>query len=238
MKKYIIWAVVVLVALTSCEVDGGTRRDEAQRLMANKVCESIRVPISFAKYLVYADLMLRDKNSEAEKMWQNEYSRVELSSEGDIVELKIIVNSVHSESFFINTMGRTLYEGGVWSLSHKKDDKVTELLTYAGVEGKERCMTFNGEFDLSEREKVKHQIEIKYRNKNTNHWSSTYDIVVNGTGSVTEAGQYSLDFEIEEHDPLNFYANTYIYKGSLFIKYRDIVENKSRDVVFVYGFNR
>lgn len=238
MKKYIIWAVVVLVALTSCEVDGGTRRDEAQRLMANKVCESISVPISFAKYLAYADLMLRDKNSEAEKMWQNEYSRVELSSEGDIVELKIIVNSVHSESFFINTMGRTLYEGGVWSLSHKKGDKVTELLTYAGVEGKERCMTFNGEFDLSEREKVKHQIEIKYRDKNTNHWSSTYDIVVNGTGSITEAGQYSLDFEIEEHDPLNFYANTYIYKGSLFIKYRDIVENKSRDVVFVYGFNR
>ena len=238
MKKYIIWAVVVLVALTSCEVDGGTRRDEAQRLMANKVCESIRVPISFAKYLAYADLMLRDKNSEAEKMWQNEYSRVELSSEGDIVELKIIVNSVHSESFFINTMGRTLYEGGVWSLSHKKGDKVTELLTYAGVEGKERCMTFNGEFDLSEREKVKHQIEIKYRVKDTNNWSSTYDIVVNGTGSVTEAGQYSLDFEIEEHDPLNFYANTHIYKGSLFIKYRDIVENKSRDVVFVYGFNR
>ena len=238
MKKYIIWAVVVLVALTSCEVDGGTRRDEAQRLMANKVCESIRVPISFAKYLAYADLMLRDKNSEAEKMWQNEYSRVELSSEGDIVELKIIVNSVHSESFFINTMGRTLYEGGVWSLSHKKGDKVTELLTYAGVEGKERCMTFNGEFDLSEREKVKHQIEIKYRNKDTNHWSSTYDIVVNGKGSVTEAGQYSLDFEIEEQDPLNFYANFYIYKGSLFIKYRDIVENKSRDVVFVYGFNR
>lgn len=236
MKKYIIWAVVVLVALTSCEVDGGTRRDEAQRLMANKVCESIRVPISFAKYLAYADLMLRDKNSKAEKMWQNEYSRVELSSEGDIVELKIIVNSVHSESFFINTMGRTLYEGGVWSLSHKKGDKVTELLTYAGVEGKERCMTFNGEFDLSEREKVKHQIEIKYRD--ANHWSSTYDIVVNGTGSVTEAGQYSLDFEIEEHDPLNFYANTYIYKGSLFIKYRDIVENKSRDVVFVYGVNR
>ena len=238
MKKYIIWAVVVLVALTSCEVDGGTRRDEAQRLMANKVCESIRVPISFAKYLAYADLMLRDKNSLAEQLWSYESSKIELVAEGDIVELKIIVNSVHSESFFINTMGRTLYEGGVWSLSHKKGDKVTELLTYAGVEGKERCMTFNGEFDLSEREKVKHQIEIKYRVKDTNHWSSTYDIVVNGTGSITEAGQYSLDFEIEEHDPLNFYANRHIYKGSLFIKYRDIVENKSRDVVFVYGFNR
>lgn len=238
MKKYIIWAVVVLVALTSCEVDGGTRRDEAQRLMANKVCESIRVPISFAKYLAYADLMLRDKNSLAEQLWSYESSKIELVAEGDIVELKIIVNSVHNESFFINTMGRTLYEGGVWSLSHKKGDKVTELLTYAGVEGKESCMTFNGEFDLSEREKVKHQIEIKYKYKDTNHWSSTYDIVVNGTGSVTEAGQYSLDFEIEEHDPLNFYANTYIYKGSLFIKYRDIVENKSRDVVFVYGFNR
>lgn len=237
MKKFVILAVMALVALTSCEVDGGTRRDEGQRLLAGKVSESIEAILSYSKYLVYADLMLRDQKSTAEQMWSNERNSVEMIADGDVVELKIINGLSHIESYFINTMGRTLYEGAVWSLSHKKDGKVTELFTFTGVEGKERCLTFNGEFDLSNREKVKHQLEFKY--KDINSWYSTFDIVVNGTGSVTEVGQYSIDFEIDERDPLLFRKSYYSYynvhDGSLNMKYRDIVENKSREVLYVYG---
>ena len=234
MRNYISMIMVALVAMfvaTSCELESGTEPNpsRANQLLWGRVNDAIYQQYDHAEAVAQLNDTLIGKSYP-----KSVYPQCELEV-GDNIYTLTYVSGYYSESYRIQTDGKLLSQGGVWTIYYRTGTymEYVKLGQAYGIEGE------SSKFKL-----VIDDYELRHNYYNGYcynaeseiewEWDAIhecrlvkYNTFKGATGDSWKEPDYTLDFEAVE--PLIIRAS--IEQGKIDVLYKDIVENTNREVI-------
>ena len=233
MKRYIFAAAVALFTLTSCVFSDGTEADpnKANSLLYNRVKSVVTHDVaSIVEYAVYADVLM--SGSEEEK---SNIAKFFGPINYEVTEYYVVF-SYSNYSYVVTTQGKSLSEGGIWSLnvvynSPALSDDTLPIVEIMGVQGAERTFKVLKSWEYEE------TISVDFLCEYNTITDSHVDLKIGGSGKIEKEGHYTLNYTINEIDPLllvNFFT---LKGGEVTIKYEDLITGKKRSTTATIGHN-
>lgn len=240
MKRYIIFAVVMLLGLNSCVVEDGTERrpGRERELLVNQVRGALANGIEYFPYAMYANAYFSSAEQAVILLKARYFADVTIE-----VKDNNLIFTAERDRYLLETDGRPLSEGGEWTLWRywSSNENPSRYMTYTGVEGEENCFKACYAGINYSPEKYSVDAEVVY---DIDVEKSYIEARVGGSGMIEDEGSFLTEFSIDEERPLvsslrwNHYTG-----GELNITYTDLVTEKRKlvSVTFLnsgeYRFN-
>ena len=231
MRNYISMIMVALVAMfvaTSCELESGTEPNpsRANQLLWNRVKATIDQQYNYAEAVAHLNDTLIGKSYP-----KSVYPQCELEV-GDNIYTLTYVSGYYSESYRIQTDGKLLNQGGVWTIYYRTGTymEYVKLGHAYGIKGE--SSKFNlviDDYDLSKN----YYNDYSYNAESEIEWEwepiherrlVKYNTFKGASSDSWKEPDYTLDFEAVE--PLVICTEK--ESGKIDIMYKDLVKNTSR----------
>ena len=228
-----IFTLVALLSVSACTIDNGTNPSPESAEDAIKACvvKDINKIKSFARYIIVADMVLSSSKSDADFANNSLFGGYNIFVEGNTISFAY-ENAIE---YIVTTDGKTLSEGGVWSLSSRsKDGQIAEEAQFAGIAGQQYTFTCHHSQPREQKE-----ITITHRYRMSTPPARILTVELWGEGY--ERGyndSYLIEYSIDQSTPLLYERPSYYnyLSGKTDIRYKETASGKTIEFSTVYDY--
>jgi hypothetical protein len=224
MKRYVIFAVIMLLGLNSCVVDYGTDRrpNRDKVLLVNQVRNTLAYGVEYLPYAMYANAYFSSDEQAVVMLKARYFSDVTIEIEGN----NMLFTGRYNK-YLLETNGQPLSQDGEWKLWRYWNSSGERILsvTYMGVAEVENCFKVCcsefGYYEVSSVDaEVVYDIDVE---------KSYIEAEIGGSGRIEQEGSFMIEFSIDDEHPLisSMQRNQYT-GGEMDITYTDLVTGKQK----------